>query len=317
MSKITLLYHPNEHSNFTAVHLEPGWKKYFNIEPIDTDKSYNKQDVILVSKHLNRDSWFEPWVNQGFKLVIDHLWDNGIECSSSIVDNCLTLRAPNWSWFNESLWYKQLGYDQLTFIQQPTRFFLTLMRQKKLHRTQLYERIKHFSNDSLISYTDQGVFISGDISVNDIIWQRYVNVDWYNSTCFSLVAETFVLESLDKGKTFLSEKTFKPIAFQHPFLIFGTPFTLDYLHQHGFETFDHIIDESYDTILNSLERLDCIIHQVDNLYRRFQESPRLFSDPTSLAKIQHNFNHFYNQNLMLDMFQTEVVNPLLEFAEVQ
>lgn len=312
MSKITLLYHPNEHSNFTAVHLEPHWKKYFNIEPIDPDKHYDHHSTVVVSKHSNVDKWYEHWQQQGYRVAIDNFWDNGVDCTSSAADNKLILRAPDWAWFNEAIWYQSLGYTQLSFSRRPTKFFITLMRRRKSHRTELYEKIKKFSHHSLVSYTEQGVFIDGDIDTTDLLWQRYVNTDWYNSTCFSLVAETHVL-----GRTFLSEKTFKPIAFQQPFIVFGTTKTLAYLHQKGFETFDNMFDENYDTVENHASRLDYIMSEVDRLHHQFLVDPGYFCSTVVMEKIQHNFNNFYNDELLQNMFFTQALTPLLEFVETK
>jgi hypothetical protein len=312
MKKITLLYHPDEHSNFTAVHLEPLWKKYFEFESIDTNKTYNKCDVVLVSKHLNKDRWYTPWCDQGYRLIIDHLWDNNVSCSSVVVDNVLIINAPNWSWFNESLWYKQLKYDRLNLARLPDKFFLTLMRIQKDHRSTLFDAIQHFRIDSLISYTDLGVFIPGDCDVTDECWQRHVNIDWYNHTCFSLVAETMI-----DSPTFISEKTFKPIAFQHPFLIFGSPGTLEYLHKNNFETFDHVIDESYDQETNTEIRFEKIINQTNLMYQQYLTDPRFFCDTITIQKLQHNFNHFYDQDLMTQMFDKEVIAPMLNFIETR
>ena len=49
----------------------------------------------------------------------------------------------------------------------------------------------------------------------------------------------------------ISEKTFKPIAFLQPFVVFGQPATLEYLKDEGYKTFDKWWDESYDTIIDS------------------------------------------------------------------
>lgn len=309
MSKITLLYHPNEHSNFTAVHLEPYWKKFFDLEPIDITKTYNSRDVVLVSKHLNQDRWFEPWQDQGFKIIIDHYWDNDVFCSSSQDLNVLTARAPNWAWINESIWYKHLRYNDLTFERNVSKFFLTLMRLKKQHRTMLFDQIKKFSDISLISYVAENIFINGDCDRTDDLWQRYVNVDWYNSTSFSLVAETQISPPI-----FVSEKTFKPMAFKHPFLIWGSAGTLNYLHKHGFETFDHVIDESYDTVIDHSSRLKMILNQVDHLYHYYNRGLDPFNDTVTREKIQHNFNHFYDPSLVEQMLLTEVVDPIRKFV---
>lgn len=57
---------------------------------------------------------------------------------------------------------------------------------------------------------------------------------------------------------FLSEKTFKSIACNHPFIIYGNKYSLQYLRDMGYKTFAPHINEHYDK-LNTWERLDAII----------------------------------------------------------
>jgi hypothetical protein len=60
---------------------------------------------------------------------------------------------------------------------------------------------------------------------------------------------------------FLSEKTFKPIACSHPFIIFGNRGSLKRLKEMGYKTFHPFIDETYDE-LPTWERMDAIIKEM-------------------------------------------------------
>lgn len=312
MSKFTLLYHPDRYSNFRSVpHLEPLWDEYFIREPIDFNKTYNPASCIITINHLQKtDTWYQEYLDRGFRLVIDNMWDNHTQTSSTVNGATLTLRAPNWAWFNEALNYINLGYNKLTFNPQPTKFFLMLMRLKRPHRDQLLARTQSYLKDSLYSYTSQGIMIHDDVIINGDVEQRYINSQWHESTAFSLVAESNLTRP-----TFMSEKTFKPIAFEQPFIVWGSTGTLAYLHKSGFETFDHVIDETYDTIINNSQRLDSIIKVVDSLYSEFSNVTPIFDDSVTKQKLKHNRAHFYNQKLLLTMFVEEAVNPILEFIE--
>jgi hypothetical protein len=71
---------------------------------------------------------------------------------------------------------------------------------------------------------------------------------------------------------FLSEKTFKVIAVNHPFMIMGNKDSMAMMKSMGYKTFDGFIDESYDT-LPTHERLQCIIEsirKVDNINDKFE-----------------------------------------------
>ena len=67
---------------------------------------------------------------------------------------------------------------------------------------------------------------------------------YYKDTYFSIVTET-TSDRFGVGR-FITEKTYKPIALRHPFLICGTDKTLEALRQIGYKTFNGLIDESYD-----------------------------------------------------------------------
>ena len=312
MNKFTLLYHPNRYSNFRSVtYLEPLWDQFFVREPVDFDKQYDPASCILTINHLQKsDTWYQTYLDRGFRLIIDNMWDNHTQTSSTVNGSTLTLRAPNWAWFNEALNYIELGYDKLIFDTAPTKFFLMLMRLTKPHRDRLLERVQPFLDDSLYSYTSKGKMIENDLIINGDVEQRYINPHWHTSTAFSLVAESNIT-----SPTFMSEKTFKPIAFEQPFIVWGSPGTLAYLHRSGFETFDHIIDETYDTLKANRHRLDSIIGVISELYVDFKNGKRLFNDPVTQQKLKHNRAHFYNQELLVKMFIEEAVNPILEFVE--
>jgi len=63
---------------------------------------------------------------------------------------------------------------------------------------------------------------------------------------------------------FLSEKIFKSIVCQHPFIIMGNKGSLRQLRKMGYKTFDGFIDESYDS-LPTFERYDAIIESIKKI----------------------------------------------------
>jgi hypothetical protein len=70
---------------------------------------------------------------------------------------------------------------------------------------------------------------------------------------------------------FLSEKTFKVIAVNHPFIIMGNKDSMKMMKSIGYKTFDGFIDESYDS-LPTHERLEAIIEsirKIENIKDKF------------------------------------------------
>ena len=88
----------------------------------------------------------------------------------------------------------------------------------------------------------------------------YVGKD-YVETGIEVVLETL----FDDNRWHLTEKTLRPIACGKPFILAATPGSLQYLRNYGFETFAGLIDESYDTIANSQDRLKAIIQEMKRI----------------------------------------------------
>jgi len=89
----------------------------------------------------------------------------------------------------------------------------------------------------------------------------------YENTLFSLVSETnfYTNPSIDSVGRFITEKTFKCIGLEHPFLLITTANSLPLLHQLGYKTFHPYIDESYDQEPNDHKRLLKIVDEVERL----------------------------------------------------
>ena len=89
----------------------------------------------------------------------------------------------------------------------------------------------------------------------------YIRAETYIDTYFSLVSETV----FDYAYSLRSEKIYKPIAMAHPFVAVANCGFYRDLHRAGFQTFGHLIDESFDTIDNNQDRLDRIAQVIQDL----------------------------------------------------
>ena len=90
----------------------------------------------------------------------------------------------------------------------------------------------------------------------------YLEPAAYIDTYFSLVTETVCAES---NISFRTEKIAKPLAMGHPFIVASTPGFYRDLRSLGFQTFGHVIDESFDNIDNPQDRMDRITDTVADL----------------------------------------------------
>jgi hypothetical protein len=88
----------------------------------------------------------------------------------------------------------------------------------------------------------------------------------YNACDYQSTAIEVVLETLfDDDRLHLTEKSLRPIACGQPFILAATPGSLAYLRSYGFKTFASVIDESYDTINDPVQRLDAIVNLMNNI----------------------------------------------------
>lgn len=105
-----------------------------------------------------------------------------------------------------------------------------------------------------------------------------------------------VTETVYTGKrNHLTEKTFKPICQQMPFVMVSTVGSLEYLRRYGFKTFNLLWDEDYDNEhddITRLEKIAKILKELDNMSKR--ELNQLYA--AAQPMVEHNYQHFYNGN---------------------
>jgi hypothetical protein len=295
MSKLQLVLSDQCYTSFDQPWIADIVRDYFDIVYIEHDPVIDKKAVFVTNVLAGT-----KWYSQEHKLIIDNLWEIYKQDDRGFV-----LTNKNWFWYNESLWYTQLGYQNYIPDSKIVKNGLLLMNLKKLHRDWLFERLD--LNKLLYSYVGANIRIDGDSDIDNSEWQRYFNPNWYDSTAFSIVAETTVCSA---DPIFITEKTFKPIAFQHPFIILGQLGILRYIRSLGFETFDNMFDESYDIEPDVTTRLNTILVQINNYsYKNY--------DLLTLKKLKHNKELFFNNQLVKTRIIKEIIEPILEYAETR
>jgi hypothetical protein len=112
----------------------------------------------------------------------------------------------------------------------------------------------------------------------------------YQSSYITIVSETIFKEKYN----YISEKTWKPIAHQHPFIIVGVCGLLKYLKELGFKTFHPYIDESYDDEIDTEKRFKMIVDEIKRLDTLTIEQ---FDD--MIKFLNESLEH--NQNLLIKL----------------
>lgn len=130
----------------------------------------------------------------------------------------------------------------------------------------------------------------------------------YNAYEYSTCGIEIVLETLfDDTRNHLTEKILRPIACGCPFILAGTPGSLQYLKNYGFETFGQYIDESYDTIQDPILRLQAIVKEMKRISMLdLVEKQTLFNALRTIAA--RNKKLFFSKNWFNDITGEFVIN---------
>lgn len=110
-------------------------------------------------------------------------------------------------------------------------------------------------------------------------------------------------------KQHLTEKIFKPIVAERPFMLVGAHKNLEYLRGYGFKTFDRWWSEDYDLETDSEKRISMIVGEL----KKFISQPewRLREIHQEMKPIlEHNRQHFWGE------FKTIIVDELVDNFEI-
>jgi hypothetical protein len=328
MSKIRFIYQQGNYPCFINGDIQRIVESWYDIEVYDPAKTYNPQDTVILITHVeevetrNSTGWFTPFEQAGFRVVVDHLWDSDVDTPSMIKNGRLILRNGNWVWYRECIRFIEQGYHTYEPQRNYSHAFFMPMHKTRWHRDQAQERLAPVLQHALWSYVEKGILVEGDVdhsTPSNIFWEFYVNPEWYNSTFFSVVSESYMRSDrwvqspfVPNYRTEVSEKLFKPCMFYHPMVVYGSLGTLEYLHREGFETFSNLWDESYDTVPTDQQRHDVVTKLILDNVDRFLRGD-LGIDSLTQQKLEHNHARIFDHNLVLQRFEREIIGDLQRF----
>lgn len=132
----------------------------------------------------------------------------------------------------------------------------------------------------------------------------YLQAEPYCDTYFSLVTETV----FDYPYSFRTEKIAKPLAVGHPWIVASNAGFYRDMRNLGFQTFDSLIDESFDSIDNSQERMDRIAAVVNDLCQQ---------DLTSFMQASESICKYNQQHLqqLSSCIKSEFADKFFNFIE--
>jgi hypothetical protein len=120
---------------------------------------------------------------------------------------------------------------------------------KRAYRKLFLEHLKHIDSVQLGSI-DPTAVVTSDSSAT------YTPQDFAQTRC------SIVLETVYDQRIHLTEKTLRPLACGHPFMILNGPGALETIRSYGFKTFQPYINESYDKEQSPTKRMDMVLREM-------------------------------------------------------
>ena len=265
-----------------------------NLQLISANSIYEK--ILLLHSELNS-SQEEIYKNNNFLPV--YYWSHGIIARDwfrhAEHDPALTKRVPKLPFLIYNRAWSGTREYRLKFAELIAKSGLSTsckMGFSPVDTDQKYQMHKFKNSAFCIDSTNlENYFFENTSSSNASA--DYVSKD-YQETQIEVVLETL----FDDERWHLTEKSLRPIACGHPFILVATAGSLGYLRSYGFETFDGLIDETYDTIKDPVQRLQAIIYEMQRLV---VEGPAIWDQLQAIA--DRNKQRFFSNE-----FHTDLIN---------
>ena len=277
----TFLYNPVDFFN----------SLFFKIESMGYS---NKKDHIVFTMQEEGTVYFNKVI---YKIIKE------IRPDYDLSNICYADEKLNISNSNESLTYLNFVHQCNSIRPQAIehnikkdKIFLTFNRRHKIHRIMLVGRLveENLLDKSFVSFypqcegSDFHEILMKSNYLSDERKQKYSN--WLNKdfildqnldsinanihlgesakllqlhrrSLISVICET----KFDENEISVTEKTYKAIAYKHPFIIVGPCSFLRYVNELGYKTFHPYIDESYDSIEDPMARFEAIIAELKRI----------------------------------------------------
>ena len=285
-------------------------------EPLDFDL-YNDENLIkeldnfypvlrkIIQEHLDKGRtnlnlrWVQPSMHQDYWTLL-HSELNSPEVEK--YENTGLFKGAYW-WAHAPIaidWYRFARYDTRLKrnSQDIVANFLVYARAttgKREYRKDFLNKVADVRSVQIGSIDRELIPpIEGDADYNpyreDISSSSSATYSWED---FARTNCSIVLETVFDQRIHLTEKTLRPIACGHPFMILSGPGTLEKIREYGFKTFHPFIDESYDEEQDSTKRMQMVIDEM----QRINNSSTKYQ-----LYIWENCNHIaeYNKHLFFD-----------------
>jgi len=313
-------------------------------EPIHLDtfeplfEEVKKRNKDIGGHYNDLDQWVQTFKNPPGHVIVSEQGEYADELTQRYGWTSHYYFYHGWACLD---WFR--GYDQTYLIarakdRQPTRTFMSpnrIVAGKRDHRVLfLYNVFKNGLENNHISAPRRCQYEGVDISV---IASKYNNtypdieqvfesaalprlfageteqiMSSYILGNFKEAADSLIYvptETVYSGRrSHLTEKTFKAIALEMPFVLVAPAHSLQYLRSYGFRTFAPYIDETYDTIEDPILRIEAVTQILLEIQARSAAAKnQLWQD--LLPIVEHNYDHFYRGGFR-DILEVELKQML-------
>lgn len=281
------------------------------------DVAVTKNDNIKENKEFNADlrKRCNLLHSQGFKFIKATPWESIDNLRKVDTHPGIDIPHLKWtggvSWFWWYMYNKHLG-NKFDFVHTNKKYdFLFLNKMPRRHRTNLYNALQDTTilDNSLVTYWPHNKKLSAEFELPwvDDYPNQGMDQDFfekpYNETKYSLISESNDTDD----EIFMTEKIWKPIIAQQPFVVHGNHLYLQKLREMGFKTFGAYFDESYDLQSDKDKKINEICKLCKDLL--VKDWRDLYLHSKSLR--QHNYDHFFDKKAL----GKEIDKTLVGFLE--
>lgn len=244
--------------------------------------------------------WFELEFQQSLGRHLDHQIPelNFENKTKTFINLNLLIRPHRFLMIMYLLYHKLENHGHISWKNEQNKNWREILRGTSFddYNFSWQEQLAHFADGFAFFHFVRTVNVLKTLSLDDVERTPTNNDTWlgaktfYQSAWIDIVNEThFELY----GDTFLTEKTFKPLAYGLPFIFNSTKNHLKSVKKLGYHSFPELFDERYDDMPCNLEKIANIGNQVIALC---QDPEKIKTIPDLREKILFNQNLFWNKN---------------------
>ena len=287
---------PNTFIVFNFCHEGFSYKQFDIFKPLtESGNNHNipGEKIIYLSGNLYDERVYQEWRDlyspaYEFKVISFNLWDSfiqGLHGSKQNHDGKIITMADTRAEIEKG----QYNFINLNRRIRPfralTAFFLWTSECKEnimlshdnldlKEQNRIFKWCAEFAKynideSSFRKFAKQTPFIVDreDFETN---WANTLPDKLFQRSLISLVSET-LHDSYDNTSMFYSEKTFRPMIYNHPVMIFGQPGCNKYLEKVGYATYDCYFDLSFDDEKDDIKRLKMQVEQLEKLDKELNQ----------------------------------------------